>query len=196
MPRISETRRRERRAEITDAALRCFIRIGYHHTSMADIIAESGLSAGAIYSYFPGKTELLRAVAAELIADRRDEILAASAARVLTPAELATILVEGVRRHAPENVLVQVWAEATVDESLRTMMQETLGGIREVVAEALARWAAAHPDDTHGIAPDEWGVLAAPIVMGLIPGFTLQRAVLDGFDEQTFLRAISAVLPG
>jgi AcrR family transcriptional regulator len=36
----------------------CFARQGYHATSMDDVVRESGLSVGAIYSYFPSKEEL------------------------------------------------------------------------------------------------------------------------------------------
>ena len=49
MPKVSEQHREARRDQIVDAALRCFSRKGFQRTSMADIIAESGLSAGAIY---------------------------------------------------------------------------------------------------------------------------------------------------
>src|SRR5437868_924307 len=40
----------------------CFARQGYHATSMDDVVRESGLSVGAIYSYFPSKEELFLAL--------------------------------------------------------------------------------------------------------------------------------------
>ena len=51
-----------RRQQILDAALACFSRRGYHATSMEDIVRESGLSVGALYSYFPSKEELFAAL--------------------------------------------------------------------------------------------------------------------------------------
>ena len=36
----------------------CFARQGYHATSMDDVVRQSGLSVGAIYSYFNSKEEL------------------------------------------------------------------------------------------------------------------------------------------
>src|SRR5262249_7008236 len=51
-----------RRQQILDAALACFSRRGYHATSMEDIVRESGLSVGALYSYFPSKEELFTAL--------------------------------------------------------------------------------------------------------------------------------------
>jgi AcrR family transcriptional regulator len=40
----------------------CFARQGYRATSMDDVVRESGLSVGAIYSYFPSKEELFLAI--------------------------------------------------------------------------------------------------------------------------------------
>jgi AcrR family transcriptional regulator len=47
-----------RRAQIYEAALRCFGRDGYERTTMDGIVAESGLSKGALYWYFKSKKEL------------------------------------------------------------------------------------------------------------------------------------------
>jgi AcrR family transcriptional regulator len=51
----------ERRAQIIEAALACFTRKGYVNTTMDDIVAESGLSKGAIYWYFKSKDGLFEA---------------------------------------------------------------------------------------------------------------------------------------
>src|SRR3954447_19578969 len=63
MPRVTEQYRASRRAEIVAAAARLFSVNGFHATSMADIISESGLSAGAVYRYFRSKEELIGYVA-------------------------------------------------------------------------------------------------------------------------------------
>jgi AcrR family transcriptional regulator len=48
----------ERRAQIIEAALACFMRKGFNNTTMDDIVAESGLSKGSLYWYFESKDEL------------------------------------------------------------------------------------------------------------------------------------------
>lgn len=48
--------------EIRDAAMRAFVRKGIAATTMQEIAAEAGVSAGAIYRYFDGKDELVRSV--------------------------------------------------------------------------------------------------------------------------------------
>ena len=58
---------KERKAQIYQAALTCFGRKGYHLTTMDDIVAESGLSKGALYWYFKGKKELFLSLFQEVM---------------------------------------------------------------------------------------------------------------------------------
>ncbi|RFC76625.1 TetR/AcrR family transcriptional regulator [Streptomyces sp. AcE210] len=53
------SRPRDRKARILAVAVELFHRHGYAATSMEDIAAESGVTAGALYRHFPGKRELL-----------------------------------------------------------------------------------------------------------------------------------------
>ncbi|HEY0718123.1 MAG TPA: helix-turn-helix domain-containing protein, partial [Streptosporangiaceae bacterium] len=54
MPKVTQQYRDARRDQILSAARRCFLRDGFHVTSMQDLFAESGLSSGAVYRYFAG----------------------------------------------------------------------------------------------------------------------------------------------
>src|SRR3982750_3143286 len=72
MPKISHAQEQQRRDQILAAAMGCFARQGYHATSMDDVVRESGLSVGAIYSYFASKEDLFLA----LSDDRADQTLA------------------------------------------------------------------------------------------------------------------------
>lgn len=47
-----------RRDQVLNAALTCFARNGYHATRVDDIVAEAGLSKGAIYHRFRSKDEI------------------------------------------------------------------------------------------------------------------------------------------
>jgi AcrR family transcriptional regulator len=53
----------DRRAEILAAAQRCFVRSGFHQTSMQEICAEAGMSPGNLYRYFPSKESLIAGIA-------------------------------------------------------------------------------------------------------------------------------------
>lgn len=61
MPKVTEAHLEARRQQILVAAQACFSRKGIHQTSMQDICRESGLSAGAVYSYFSGKEQIIAA---------------------------------------------------------------------------------------------------------------------------------------
>jgi AcrR family transcriptional regulator len=67
----------ERRAQIMQAALACFIRKGYNNTTMDDIVAESGLSKGTLYWYFKSKDDLFAAALASPVMDWGEEVVTA-----------------------------------------------------------------------------------------------------------------------
>jgi len=48
----------EKRALVMDCALRLFVQKGYHSVTVPDIVKESGVSTGSIYSYFKNKEDL------------------------------------------------------------------------------------------------------------------------------------------
>ena len=48
---------KERTKQILDAAVKVFSRSGFQQASMDDIVAESGLSKGALYWYFKSKDD-------------------------------------------------------------------------------------------------------------------------------------------
>lgn len=195
MPKISDQRREERRDSIVQAALRCFLRSGYQQTSMADIIAESGLSAGAIYGYFPSKQELIRGVATHVIGGRRDEMQAAAAQHPLSPAEVISVLVNGTRAHVPAQAVVQVWSEATVDPELRALLNESVGGLRAAITQTLGAWAAAAPGRIpEDVTPEQRAAHTAPTLLGLLPGFLVQHALIDGFDADAYLDGAADLL--
>jgi TetR/AcrR family transcriptional repressor of uid operon len=60
---VRAQRQSDRRAEILEAAQRCFVRSGFHQTSMQEICAEAGMSAGNLYRYFPSKEALIAGIA-------------------------------------------------------------------------------------------------------------------------------------
>lgn len=63
-PKVSEEHVEARREQILMAALTCFAKNGFHHTTMKDICQQADLSPGAVYSYFASKDELIEAIAA------------------------------------------------------------------------------------------------------------------------------------
>ncbi|MGH8968286.1 MAG: TetR/AcrR family transcriptional regulator, partial [Actinomycetes bacterium] len=134
MPRVTEAHREARRAQIRAAALRAFTAKGYQRASISDVVAESGLSAGAIYGHYDGKRALFAAVAEEVLSRRGSEIDAAAGDGVPpAPVEVLTILTGGMTRDLDDGkVLVQLWAESTLDPMIHDVVQHVVATLRGV----------------------------------------------------------------
>jgi TetR/AcrR family transcriptional regulator, transcriptional repressor of aconitase len=78
MPKLSQTDLDARRRQIREAANRCFARKGVQATTMREIFAEAGLSAGAVYNYFKTKEELIEAGIIESTRENIDTIVEAA----------------------------------------------------------------------------------------------------------------------
>jgi len=196
MPRVTEAHREARRAQIRAAALRAFTAKGYQRASISDVVAESGLSAGAIYGHYEGKQALFAAVAEEVLSRRGTEIERASRdGTPPAPLEVLAILTGGMARDLEDGrVLVQLWAESTVDEVIHDVVQQVVASLRSVIRDALRAWYATRPDLAPD-GPDAAADLLLPVMLGLGQGFLMQRAMLDDFDAERYLAAVAAVLP-
>ena len=128
MPRVSAAHQQQVRDRIVTAALRVFTEKGYHGSTIADVCRESGLSVGAIYTYFSSKEALFRQ-SCDLIAARGLSELAERVAAAATTSERMTIAIalyiETIDDYAgaPGQVsLVQAWAEADREPGVREML--------------------------------------------------------------------------
>jgi AcrR family transcriptional regulator len=195
VPKVTEAYRDARRSEITDAALRCFSAKGFHRTSMADIIREAGLSAGAIYGHFPSKEALLASVAERVLSSRSTELEQQAQESPLSPSDIFTVLIRGFRAETFDtSILLQVWGEAVTNPAVRGVLQDVMSRVRATLRPHLRGWAAANPDRA-GDDPDAYADRILPVLMGLLPGFVLQRAIVPGFDEDAFVAELAALLP-
>ncbi|MEV1131508.1 TetR/AcrR family transcriptional regulator [Agromyces sp. NPDC049794] len=195
MPKVTAEYREARRDEIISAAMRCFMARGFQRTSMADIIADSGLSAGAIYGHFAGKKDLVTAVAGRVLEARRSDLQSRRhGGPPLAPAEVIATLIEGMRREPLSALLVQLWAEASVDDEIRDAVHGAYLTVRTTVEAAFAEWATAEPGRVDGD-PDAWAARMAPIAMAFLPGFMVLRTVSPDFDQAAYIAALPELLP-
>ena len=65
MPKVTEEHRAARRRQIADGARRAFARHGYEGATVEVLERETGMSRGAIFSYFGSKPDLFVALAQE-----------------------------------------------------------------------------------------------------------------------------------
>jgi AcrR family transcriptional regulator len=177
MPKVSQEYRDARREQILAAAKRCFLRDGFHETSMQDLFAESGLSSGAVYRYFPSKEDMIAAIAEENLRDMAALIHALATSRHSEGlgAALAEVL-EAVRAKDAQSELgamaVLVWSEALRTPALAKQFDVILGQMRadlaDVVREHQARDGLPREANTDAL---------TALLMGIVPGFILQLAM-------------------
>src|ERR1035437_3931774 len=73
MPRVSVAHEQAVRQRIVDAAVKVFGEMGYQKATVQDVVRASGLSVGAVYTYFKNKEELfLVACTCEVSAEKAD----------------------------------------------------------------------------------------------------------------------------
>jgi AcrR family transcriptional regulator len=196
MPRVTEEHRAARRDQIVDAAIRCVAREGFHKTTMAHVIAESGLSAGAVYGYFKGKPELITAIASRAVGGFSHvlEDLVEAPGPVTLPAALAELLdaideLVAASDGGFPRVAVHAWSEAARDpavlEIVRTNVDRVHAAWVRVVERALADGTLAPVDDVPAL---------ARALVGLLPGYLLQAHVLGLVDRHTYLAGCAALL--
>ncbi|RFA12358.1 hypothetical protein B7R22_16310 [Subtercola boreus] len=194
MPKVTAEYREARRDEITAAALRCFQARGLAATSMSDIIAESGLSAGAIYGHFEGKHDIMMAAAREVIGHRIADLRELAGESAPSPAEVVTRMMTGLSGDvAKPSLLLQVWAQAMVEDGVRELLWTVFADIREAFDHYFMRWAVEH-ESLDEVAAREWTATLMPAAVGLAQGYIVQSAVFPAFDSAAYLASVRSVL--
>jgi AcrR family transcriptional regulator len=182
MPRVSDAHRAARREQIAEAALQVLARKG-SDTSIAEIVAECGLSAGAIYGNFENKADLARYIAGQLLHRRigtMDDAVADGAVR--TPAEVLRLFMT-LRRQPPDlSVLLQFWGEATVDPELKAVLETRATEFRDAVVRALRPWAETQPEDTDALA-----LRTAEVCLAMVQGYFVNTALFGWMTGEEYL---------
>lgn len=134
MPRRTAEHWKAQEQRFLDAARRCFTRLGVDSASMEELRREAGVSAGAMYRYFPSKDELVHAAIAtsmveveELTAKlgQRDEATSATVYLRVLLASLAKFRfhIEGVDLF---RLAIQGWAYSQSRPQTRAMLQDSI----------------------------------------------------------------------
>ena len=170
MPRLSPDKLQDRRRQIRAAAARCFARKGIQATTMREMFAEAGLSAGAVYNYYKTKDDLIADGITASTAESADAITAAAAVLSLDDvigqflADLKAAASDGRARATP-----MIHAEVAVRPDLLKVFQEGRSRIRDALRAQLAR---TRPE----LSPKETATLAG-FVLAFYQGLVSEAAL-------------------
>ena len=190
MPRLTPRTRDARRQQILSAAQRCFTRNGFQATTMADIFAESGLSAGSVYSHFTGKDEIITAIADDVI----DKITATAGAALPdgeppAPDQALQAVLATLQQADIAPIAVIIWGEAIRNPALRqrasALYRHLAGRFATLVRLSQER------GTTDPGTPAEH---TAVVLTALGPAFLHQLAFGPALDALTFTQGLRAII--
>jgi AcrR family transcriptional regulator len=194
IPKVSQSHLDARRQQILDAAIDCFSRDGLHPTSMQDIVRQSGLSAGALYTYFKSKDEMIAAIAARRHSHERELIGAA-----IQDGDAAATLHNVVRSFArsllhpaeqkARRLSIQLWAEALRNPGILKIVREGTDMPRTMLS-AMILEARERGDLSKQIVPDA----LARVLIALFQGFALQLALDPATEVEPSLQIVETML--
>jgi len=195
MPKVTQEHRDARRDQILSAARRCFLRNGFHATSMQDLFAESGLSSGAVYQYFASKDDMIVAIAEENLRDVITMIHEVATSQPGRPvgavlADILDILRAKDAQGGLAGLALLTWSEALRNPELASRFADLVAQIRADLT-ALAR---TH-QSTGNLPPHVPPEALAAVFISIVPGYILQLATIGSAAVDGIPAAVQALWP-
>jgi AcrR family transcriptional regulator len=135
MPKVSASHLAARREQIIRAAQALFAERGFARTTMADVVTASGLSTGAVYRYFPSKSDLVLAAVAGRDGTVDGQFIPETPADLI--ARLAGYVSPGDGT-AHARFIAQIWGDAAVTPELAAVARGAHQQLEDHLARLLA----------------------------------------------------------
>jgi len=174
---LRDTPLADRRSRILDAAERCFVRSGFHRTTMQDVAAEAGMSPGNLYRYFPSKDAIVAGLT------ERDRSQVAQDFDAFDTNDFMASFARLGRKHFQDEprekavLCLEIWAESARNPASAAMCagleQEVIRRLAEVLREGQARGDIAATVDPQA---------TAVAIMTIGNGLFVRRAIAPDFD--------------
>jgi TetR/AcrR family transcriptional regulator, repressor for uid operon len=192
---VQDTPVPDRRSRILDAAERCFVRSGFHRTTMQDVAAEAGMSPGNLYRYFPSKDAIVAGLS------ERDRARVAQDFETFATDDFMKSFARLGRKHFEEEprekaiLCLEIWAEAARNPTFAKLCadfeHEVVKRLTEMLQEAKDRGDISPEVDPHSV---------AILISTLADGLFVRRAVVPSFDAArevpNVINLIGALLSG
>jgi TetR/AcrR family transcriptional regulator, repressor for uid operon len=190
MPKLKPETQAARREHILDAAQQCFVRSGFHRTTIQDICKEAAVSLGALYVYFDSKEALIQGICERERAEFSEDFSALSVAPDFFKALTAMgekILIEEPR--AKQRMCVEIGIEA----SRNPRVAEVFGRVDAFILSSFANLFSRMQADGR-IAPgvNTSALAEAFIVIG--DGLFWRRALHQTFDVRAVMPVLTQML--
>jgi AcrR family transcriptional regulator len=196
MAKFTEAQKEGRRQEILAASQRCFARNGFHSTTIADIVRESGVSQGTFYLYFQTKDDVIAALADDR--SQSDALINAIAGAEADPVVGLMVLFDlhgrtlaDAQRAEERRVAIQGWSEALRNDAIRGRLVANTCRVQQEIAGLIERG-----QRTGRFRADAEPEGVARALMALFRGLTLLTALDGGFDPALTAKSIEDMVRG
>ncbi len=183
----------DRRVQILDAAIACFVKHGFHQTSMHDISTEAGISVGLIYRYFANKEAVIAAMA-----DRHKkhiQELLEQAAQAPTLFEALEILFTAHCCDESPKVqsmfVVDLYSQASRNPQIADIVRDVLTTAMDGLTELIAQSPEAKTQAAHGLKPNELSELIFAVARGMLMFDILQPQEMTAAERRTRQLAVT-----
>ena len=177
----------DRRVQILDAAIACFVKHGFHQTSMHDISTEAGISVGLIYRYFANKEAVIAAMA-----DRHKKHIQ----EVLEQAQQAPTLLEALEilftahccDESPKvqsTFVVDLYSQASRNPQIADIVRDVLDTAMNGLTDLIAQSPEGKTKEAHGLKPNELSELIFAAARGMLMFDILQPAEMTAAERRT-----------
>lgn len=173
------------REAILEATAELIREHGVSGTSISDVVARSGTSAGAIYHHFGSKGRLVLEVGRNAVAAPMTMIMQTSPS--LSPADLFRAAFDQVAlsEHTAA-LLLQIWSGAQSDLALARLLQSEFAAMQVTVEGFVRYWCAEHSPGTDARE-------LVNVLIGLVMGYAVQRSLGIDSDPNRY-RELGATL--
>ena len=203
MPKVSPEHEQAVRQRIVDAAIKVFGQYGFERASIQDVVRESGLSVGAVYTYFKGKEDLFL-VACACEADRESDRLRLELGQLGgLPNRLKAAVDWGVGQAlgdlSAKGAMIHAWSRADSAPELRDMLHkqraESVAFARRLIREAVGEGELPSWIDVDGVAAAFMSMTSGFVMLANSGTITLDEATREAYAFLELLLAAPETIP-
>ncbi len=127
MRKPNEALAQQRKTQIVEAAISCFLKSGFHNTGMKEICAAAQMSPGALYRYFDSKDAIIAAIVAHEQQELDDALAYLSSAKNFNKALLSLVaeMIEVSCQRADNILATEIFAESTRNKDVAAILRKT-----------------------------------------------------------------------
>ena len=190
LPRTVDPELHERRrAQILGAAAQCFMRRGFHQTTMQEICAEADMSPGGMYQYFASKDEIIVGIAEKQREERALVISALEGSDGLVEriVDIIQAILLAFRDATYGRLGTEVYAEGLRNRDVRKVLRRNEAELKASFAAALKKGQDSGQVDT-SLSAEE----LAEVLLSLISGLSVRAIVNPNYKPEQLSAVVKA----